>query len=111
MPQAPTAVVLAYEQMAVGLYSRMAQEGRVIGRDLSVVGLRDNAQLGFLSPALACFSLDVGALGRALGQGVLDLLAGRRDTAQVWPMPFRPGGSIGPPEGARPDAPPPGGAV
>ncbi|TNC66618.1 substrate-binding domain-containing protein [Rubellimicrobium roseum] len=100
MDPRPTAVMLGHEMMAIGLYSTLERAGLRPGADLSVVGFRQNPQLGFLSPSLACFRLDLGELGRALGRSVVDVLAspaGLKPGRLIWPMGFEPGPSMEPP--------------
>ncbi len=100
MDERPTAVLLGQELMAIGVYSRLAQVGLRPGRDLSVIGLRQNPQLRFLDPPLACFALDVRALGQAVGEAVMTCISGggeKPPERRIWPMPFVPGPSIGPP--------------
>ena len=100
LPDRPTALMLGYEVMALGVYAELARQGLSPGKDLSVIGLRDNHQLGFLNPKLASFQLDVGDLGRAVGQTVVALL-GRDGSAEpgniIWPMQYLSGDSVAPP--------------
>ncbi|EAR52881.1 putative transcriptional regulator protein [Oceanicola granulosus HTCC2516] len=96
----PTAVMLGQELMAIGLYSHLAQVGVQPGRDLSVIGFRQSPQLRFLSPALACFALDVRALGKEVGQAVMALSAdpvAARGIGRVWPLEYVPAPSVQPP--------------
>ena len=97
MPERPTAVVLGHELMAIGLYSRLTEAGQMPGRDLSVIGFRQNNQLRFLRPDLACFALDLTALGHLVGETVLAVTTGATlDVPNniVWPMNYVPGSSV-----------------
>jgi DNA-binding LacI/PurR family transcriptional regulator len=82
-----------------GLYAGLAEEGLQPGRDLSVIGFRDNPQLRYLSPPPACFELDLGPLGVAVAR-IITGIAAHRDGGKaprpqvVWPMRFRETASI-----------------
>ena len=99
LPQRPTGILLAQELMAIGIYSRLQQAGLEPGRDLSVIGFRQNPQVRFLQPQLACFALDLTALGQAVGGAVAELIEspGAAPAARIWPMRYVPGPSVGPP--------------
>jgi DNA-binding LacI/PurR family transcriptional regulator len=90
----PTAVILAQETLALGLYPGYAQAGRMIGPDLAVIGFRKNPVCEFLTPSLTCFSVELEDYGRRLAQMVLAQLDGD-GTADplhdVWPMTLVPG--------------------
>lgn len=51
----PTAVILIYELMAIGLYRRLMEAGIVPGREIAVVSFREAPRAKFLQPALTCF--------------------------------------------------------
>ena len=74
MDQRPTAVILGHELMSIGLYNELQKAGLQPGRDLSVIAFRNNPQLRFLNPQLACFALSIKDLGTAVGRAVLDLV-------------------------------------
>jgi DNA-binding LacI/PurR family transcriptional regulator len=67
----PTAVLLIYEVTAIGLYRRLQEAGLVPGRDIAVVGFRDEPTTRFLTPSLTCFRLSLTDLGVALGHALL----------------------------------------
>lgn len=96
----PTAVVLCSEATTVGLYASLHRAGIAPGVDISVITFRENPQLRFLAPAPACFHVDVGAVGRMLAEGVLNLLADEPKPADslVVPMTFIPGASVTAPD-------------
>jgi DNA-binding LacI/PurR family transcriptional regulator len=95
----PTAVVLINELLAIGLYHRLAQAGLRPGRDLAVIGFRDNPQARFLTPALSCYRLSLTALGVALGETLLALMPATRETyadhggRRIWPLEYAAGSS------------------
>lgn len=100
MDPRPTAILLGQDLMAIGVYSRLAQAGLQPGRDLSVVGFRQNPQLRFLHPTLACFALDVRALGTTVGKTIVGVVSngeGGDPKRLIWRMPYVPGDSVGPP--------------
>ena len=100
MERRPTAVLLGQELMAIGVYTRLAQAGLEPGRDLSVIGFRQNPQLRFLHPTLACFALDVRALGKAVGKAMVGLASnrpGEEPERRIWQMPYVPADSVQPP--------------
>lgn len=100
MADRPTAVLLGQELMAIGVYSGLQAAGLTPGRDLSVIGFRQNPQLRFLSPSLACFGLDIRALGQAVGETVRQIATagpGDMPRGRIWPMTWVPADSVQPP--------------
>jgi DNA-binding LacI/PurR family transcriptional regulator len=83
MKQQPTAVILIYELMAVGLYRRLNEAGIQPGRDIAVIGFRESPQSRFLSPTLTCFRISLRDLGVALGES---LLASMPAYAEIYPQ-------------------------
>jgi DNA-binding LacI/PurR family transcriptional regulator len=88
----PTAVVLHYEMMAIGLYRRLAEAGLTPGRDLAVIGFRESPLARFLSPTLTCFRMSLRDLGIALGESLLASMPAYAETYpqgivhRLWPM-------------------------
>lgn len=94
MAPAPTAVMLAQETLALGLYRRFAEAGVRPGADLAVVGFRKNPVCDYLVPSLTTFAVSLEAYGRRLGEIVLARVASAKDPVQeVWPMTISPGDS------------------
>jgi len=95
----PTAVILVQETLAVGLYRSLSEAGVEPGRDLSVIGFRQNPTCRFLSPSLTCFSLSLQELGVRLGEVLIDVMgrgpsqADLEPVRQLWPMTLVPGES------------------
>ncbi|MGO4440661.1 LacI family DNA-binding transcriptional regulator [Rhizobium sp. RAF56] len=95
----PTAVILIYELMAIGLYRRLMEAGIVPGRDLAVIGFREEPRAKFLHPALTCFRMSLRDLGIELAETLLATMPayadaypqGRRNT--IWPLELAPGES------------------
>ena len=88
----PTAIVLIYELMAVGLYRRLAEVGLKPGRDLAVIGFRDGPRGQFLEPRLTSFRMSLHDLGVTVAQTLLSTMPAFApfypDQARhcIWPM-------------------------
>jgi DNA-binding LacI/PurR family transcriptional regulator len=99
----PTGVVLINELMAIGLYHRLSQLGMAPGRDLAVIGFRDNPQVRFLSPRLSCYHVALTELGVSLGETLLALMPAPAGPPlhppgqALWPMHYTEGESDPPP--------------
>ncbi len=95
----PTAIILIHELMAIGLYRRLAEAGIVPGRDLAVVGFREEPRTHFLQPSLTSFRMSLRDLGAQLGETLLATMPayaehypqGARN--RIWPMELVPGES------------------
>ncbi len=92
MKDRPTAILLIYELMAIGVYRRLNEAGMTPGRDLAVIGFRESPLSKFLSPALTCFRLSLRDLGIGLAESLLAAMPGYAETYphgivnKVWPM-------------------------
>lgn len=102
----PTAIVVDYDVMALGIYRRLSEAGLQPGVDLAVIALRESPVAKFLTPRLTCFRLMLHALGIQIGRV---LLASLPSTAEdyaavprqcVWPLELVPGESDPPLAGA-----------
>ena len=99
MSEPPTAVVLIYELLAVGLYRRLREANLLPGRDLAVVGFRESPVTRFVSPALTSFRLSLRELGIALAESLLATMPAFAEayplgvTHRLWPMELVPGDS------------------
>jgi len=108
MANRPTAIVLAQETLAIGLYRSLNEAGLEPGHDLSVIGFRQNPTCRFLSPSLTCFSLPLWELGVTLGEVLVDVMRrGSPSTdpeavSQLWPMSLVEGESDKPARSSRP---------
>ncbi|WP_253778942.1 substrate-binding domain-containing protein [Goodfellowiella coeruleoviolacea] len=102
-PHRPTAVILEQETLAIGLYRALADAGLTPGRDLAVIGFRENPVLDLLTPSLTCFRVSLTNYGRRLGHLVLAEMARAGSagplTQEVWPMELVSGDSDGAPLG------------
>lgn len=71
IPDPPTAVLLIFETVAIGMYRRLAELGRRPGRDLAIIGFRDEPTVRFLTPTLTCFSASLHDIGEDLARAIL----------------------------------------
>jgi len=72
----PTAVVVANDQMALGLISGLAGEGIRVPEDLSIVGFDDNTDAAYYRPALTTVRIDAeGEARRSVAEVLGDELA------------------------------------
>lgn len=95
----PTAIMLSTEVLAPSLYKGLEDHGMAPGRDIAVVGFRDNPRARYLTPSLTCHSFSLNALGEAVAE---TLLAGMpayakyypgQATNKIWPLELVPGES------------------
>jgi len=99
MREPPTAVVLIYELLAVGLYRRLREANLLPGRDLAVVGFRESPVTRFVSPTLTSFRLSLRELGIALAESLLATMPAFAEayplgvTHRLWPMELIPADS------------------
>ena len=82
-----TAVFVANDQMAIGLMHALAEAGRSVPHDVSVVGFDDIPEAAYFSPPLTTVRQDFDALGRNAMAGVLAVL---RDDERLMPAPTMP---------------------
>jgi DNA-binding LacI/PurR family transcriptional regulator len=97
----PTAVMLCSDGATVGLYAGLQSAGMTPGVDVSIITFRENPQLRFLSPGPSTFRVDVGAIGRKIGERILALLspdpearAAAARAAILMTMDYVPGASV-----------------
>ncbi|TIX91161.1 substrate-binding domain-containing protein [Rhizobium sp. P44RR-XXIV] len=99
LEDSPTAVILIYELMAIGLYRRVMESDIIPGRDIAVVGFREAPRAKFLQPALTCFRTSLHDLGVELAEILLSNMpaynhiypTAKRQT--TWPLELVPGES------------------
>jgi len=78
-PDPVTAILLIYEGAAAGLYRRLAERGLQPGKDLAIVGLREQPGIRQLRPSLTCFELSLTDIGTALADAILAQLGAEGD--------------------------------
>lgn len=71
-----TAVFVANDQMALGVYQALAEAGRSIPQDISVVGFDDTPEAGCYHPALTTVRLDFAEVGRQCVDRLLRRIGG-----------------------------------
>ena len=95
----PTAIILVYEIAAIGIYRRLAERGLAPGRDLAIIGFRDEPVIRFLVPSLTTFTISLHDIGVALGTALIDQIpqyaghAAQRTTQLRCTLSLRPGDS------------------
>jgi DNA-binding LacI/PurR family transcriptional regulator len=70
-PESPTGVVVANDQMALGLIAGLTERGIAVPAALSIVGFDDNPDAAFYTPALTTVRVDVAGEARRAVDGVL----------------------------------------
>jgi DNA-binding LacI/PurR family transcriptional regulator len=102
MPEV-TAVLCGNDPMALGLLRALAERGRQVPRDVSVVGFDDVPEAAFFLPPLTTVRQDFGELGRRALHLLMDRISGERQLGPV--LPIEPElvmrASAGPPGGRR----------
>ncbi|WP_326600602.1 LacI family DNA-binding transcriptional regulator [Streptomyces sp. NBC_01803] len=84
-----TAVFTANDQMALGLLRALHEKGRVVPRDISVVGFDDIPEAGSFIPPLTTINQDFAQVGRLLVAGVLRKIRGRSTEREMTLVPAR----------------------
>jgi LacI family transcriptional regulator, repressor for deo operon, udp, cdd, tsx, nupC, and nupG len=90
LPEKPTALVCASDQIAFGLISTLSAQGVSVPEDLSVVGF-DNVEMAeFFQPPLTTIHQHRNQLGAAAAREVLELLShNKRSAARIETIPVR----------------------
>src|SRR5690606_14318994 len=78
-----TAVLVANDQMALGLLRRLREAGREVPRDLSVVGFDDIPEAAYFTPSLTTIRQDFAELGRRCLQILLRRIEGKEGPTRV----------------------------
>lgn len=78
-----TAVLVANDQMALGLLRRLHEVGRKVPSDLSVVGFDDIPEAAYFTPPLTTVRQDFAELGRRCLHALLERIAGSAEAARV----------------------------
>jgi DNA-binding LacI/PurR family transcriptional regulator len=85
MPEA-TAVLCANDPMALGLIRALAERGRQVPQDVSVVGFDDIPEAAYFLPPLTTVRQDFGTLGRRALLLLMDRIAGEHQVDSVLPI-------------------------
>lgn len=78
-----TAVFAANDQMAIGLLRALAEAGRAVPHDVSVVGFDDIPEAAYLIPPLTTVRQDFGAVGRRAIEILQAAIAGAEPGAET----------------------------
>ena len=78
-----TAVLVANDQMALGLLRRIHEVGRKVPSDLSVVGFDDIPEAAYFTPPLTTVRQDFAELGRRCLHTLLERIAGNTELTPV----------------------------
>jgi len=82
-----TAVLCGNDELAIGVMRAMAEAGRAVPEDVSIVGFDDTPQAAFYTPPLTTVRQDFNALGRLCFAKLISLLGqGRQDQEPPWPQ-------------------------
>ena len=88
----PTAVLVIFELMVLGIYRRLIEEQILPGRDMAVVSMRDDPASRFLSPPITSFRLSLHDLGAGIAEAILAQMPGHAEAfphgivQKRWPM-------------------------
>src|ERR1017187_7852320 len=81
-----TAVLCGNDQMALGLLRALAELGRDVPGDVSVVGFDDIPEAAFFQPPLTTVRQDFGELGRRALRLLMDRISGEYRFAPTVPI-------------------------
>jgi DNA-binding LacI/PurR family transcriptional regulator len=81
-----TAVFCANDQTALGLIRALAEQGRRVPDDVSVVGFDDIPEAGFFWPPLTTVRQDFGELGRRAVAMLINRISGQRPAHPTLPV-------------------------
>lgn len=70
----PTAILVMGETAPVGVYTALRARGIEPGRDVAVIGQRDNPACRMLVPPLTCFSIPLEDIGQRMAAAILRAL-------------------------------------
>ena len=73
-----TAVFCMNDLMAGGVYDRLAELGKVVGRDLSVVGYDNRELSSYYNPPLTTIMLPLHDIGYRAGEIIIEMLEGKK---------------------------------
>ena len=83
LPEPPTAILGANDQMAIGAIHAAWRRGLRVPHDLSVVGFDDIPVANYLAPALTTVRQPIAEMGRRTAATLIDLLEGERDASPI----------------------------
>jgi LacI family transcriptional regulator len=103
LDEPPTAVVTASDLMALGAIRAVAEAGRAVPHDVSIVGFDDIQLAGHVHPPLTTLRQDKAGLGAEAGRALMALIDGKTDLPEAVTLPVDlivRGSTAAPPPGA-----------
>jgi LacI family transcriptional regulator len=103
LDEPPTAVVTASDLMALGAIRAVAEAGRAVPHDVSIVGFDDIQLAGHVHPPLTTLRQDKAGLGAEAGRALMALIDGKTDLPEAVTLPVElivRGSTAAPPPGA-----------
>jgi LacI family transcriptional regulator len=103
LDEPPTAVVTASDLMALGAIRAIAEAGRSVPHDVSIVGFDDIQLAGHVHPPLTTLRQDKAGLGAEAGRALMALIDGKTDLPEAVTLPVElivRGSTSAPPSGA-----------
>ena len=95
----PTAILLSMEGLEPELYCGLVEHGVNPGKDIAIIGFRDNPRSRHLIPSLTCHSFSLTELGEALAETLLGGMPAYskyysgKAVNKIWPLTLVPGES------------------
>ncbi|WP_338556011.1 LacI family DNA-binding transcriptional regulator [Erwinia sp. E_sp_B04_7] len=78
-----TAIVFHQDIIALGAVQGLRRMGRIIGKDISVIGFDDVPEASLIEPSLTTISVEAREIGRMAGELLLSRLAGNQQPPQT----------------------------
>lgn len=78
-----TAVVFHQDIIALGAVQGLRRMGRIIGKDISIIGFDDVPEASLVEPSLTTISVEAREIGRMAGELLLSRLAGNQQPPQT----------------------------
>jgi LacI family transcriptional regulator len=103
LDEPPTAVVAGSDLMALGAIRAVAEAGRSVPDDVSIVGFDDIQLAGHVHPPLTTLRQDKAGLGAEAGRALMALIDGETDLPEAVTLPVElivRGSTTAPPSGA-----------
>jgi LacI family transcriptional regulator len=103
LDEPPTAVVAGSDLMALGAIRAVAEAGRSVPDDVSIVGFDDIQLAGHVHPPLTTLRQDKAGLGAEAGRALMALIDGQTDLPEAVTLPVElivRGSTTAPPSGA-----------
>ncbi|WP_066733889.1 LacI family DNA-binding transcriptional regulator [Bariatricus massiliensis] len=79
LPEYPTVLVAANDQMCIGVYQAIQEKGLVVGRDISVAGYDNTEFSQWMNPPLTTVSLPLYEMGQIAARTLLMKIEGKEE--------------------------------